>query len=413
MKFIQNLIILLFILCFKLTYGQIVKFEFRYEDSFETSSFLKNRVNIYHYSVDNKKLHILAKNNQNLSLNKTIKYYTIDLNNQYTLKENKFIIKERENYPLFSSRDDVNYIKAFWFNDSVCHFATYEGVFKYKLHNDSCSFISVSKYYKGMRKRKSFIPRFFKFDNNELYALRINNPYSSIAKINNISNKIIDYDYISEINFSCPCYNNILPIQHFVTITKKYICVLQTLDYKIDIFDKEMNYIYSLKHTPEKWKALSEKNIQGINEKEVGADCVYYILDLEDKKKNSRIMKIHTIYDNYIVAHGYNIISNHYSFFIDIWDISNPKESKHLTTYNFPMLDENETINEDNLFYYLMGHHNTSKKSLFIGNHVIITEDAIKGISPMNKTRKEYEEEKENGFLEQSPVSRIYVFSIN
>lgn len=408
----KHLVIILFILSFIRLESTCLANSIRLQSIIETETPMEQLQDItYYFSSSNNLFYYLKDKNTTLSNTNTIIYYTINFSNHYQLKQDTFFLPEN-NHLTSSTSGDLNIIKDFWIFDTILYFATYSGIYQYKIVGKNLSFIRLSKYYKGRRNRKSFQPRFFYINNNEIYPCQINHP-SSFAKTQHLQNETIEYDYINYLNFDIPCYNNISPNKYLLCINKNSICVLQTLDYKIEVFDKNMNLIHSFKNIPENWKAISKKDKETIKSKYDAYnsyDCVMCAFELEEKKKYSRVIKIHSIFDDYIMVHGYHNALN--TFFIDFWDLENPKKEKFKTSYIFTPFDDNTVINKENIFNYLMGDFNSSRKSFIAGNHIIILESAADGVSPFAKTAQEYLNEKEKVFLEKSPILRLYIFSI-
>jgi hypothetical protein len=255
--------------------------------------------------------------------------------------------------------------------------------------------------------------KFVKFiDDNQLLCAWIFNTKNKQIKPSALN--LFDVEkatYVKSIypNFDVLPYSQVAP-NHFFDATEKSILFSQTVDYKIDIYNRDFIAIDSIRCKPNAWQRLS-KGVQDeiIKKRLTGVDAIYKIIPYE--KTTSRLHQVYLINDSTILT-NYSVPNLDSSktqpdFAFDIWRKSSSgwqllhqnlvdkfSDEDLITASNYPLF-------EDKLLNIMA-----------FSKDYLITLVPFAPINPIGLSKKAYKQQCDEYLLDNSPQLILYIYSL-
>lgn len=266
--------------------------------------------------------------------------------------------------------------------------------------------------YKKIEMKESLM--FVKFidDNQLLCAWNFNrkNKKNKPSAINLFD--VVKGEYVKSVYpvFDMIQYSQFSP-NHWIDATANSILYSQTSDYKIDIYNRELQRVDSIRYQPIVWDKLPLEVERKITKKKLtGAEAIYTILPYE--KTTSRIRQAHFINDSTILTYysipAFDTTQTQPDFAFDLWR-RGPNGWKMLHQNLVDRYADEELITASN---YPLFEDKLNNLVAFSGQYLIAFM-SYAPIDPVGLSKKDYKQQCDDYLLDNSPCLVLYVYSLN
>ena len=333
---------------------------------------------------------------------------------RYNLYQKKFdsVICNMKETNINFSLNNPN-IMSFSINNKYCVLLFFEGFVIFNILNNN--FLSY-KYSDTLVNKYEYV----KILNNKILFGRCYNYFREDKSFNKVELALYDIEtqkFLKKINpyFKAIEYSHIQP-NHWIDANERFIAFSQTIDFKITIYDSNLNKLFEMKRQPKNWKNIEESLYKTFsNENPKYPKNIIRLLEEIEKLDGSRIEAVQFINDSLLMVcfrPWKKELKNKHGFCYDLFYIKKDGyilKKKDILEFN---PDENETCSSLNYpffsVYYIPCFIKNYAINVSIGAKAYLEYQIGKSYKIINEERNKYI--RNNGL---SYIMKIYKLNLD